>query len=191
MPRTAVFAYGSLVDPRSASLTLGRQVVPLPARLEGWQRRWSTFRDNLRVEKTFALADGTVPPFIVGLNLERRAGSRPSPNGALIEVTRSELERLDIRELRYERVDVTAMIDAEERFDRIEAYTAKREHFAPEPPPGGVVIAAYVRALEAAFEALGPGESAAFRESTEPPQVEVVEATLIGDRIPPGNPRDW
>jgi hypothetical protein len=190
--RIAVFAYGSLVDPRSAALTLGREVgPPIPARLEGWRRRWSTFRDNRRVEKTFALADGTIPPFIVGLNLEEGAGSPPGPNGALLEVTRSELERLDLRELRYDRVEVTQVIQADEDFDRIHAYRAKREHFSPEPPRGAVVIGAYVRAVEAAFEELGPGALESFRESTEAPGVAIAEASLLRDRIPPGNPRDW
>ena len=78
-PRLALFAYGSLVSPASAARTLGRPVeAPAPARLPGWRRRWSLARDNLRSEKTFARADGSAPPYFLGLNIEptARAGAR-------------------------------------------------------------------------------------------------------------------
>jgi hypothetical protein len=95
--RIAVFAYGSLVDPASAALTLGRPVPgSSPASLPGWRRRWSVVRDNLGCEKTFARAsDGTKPRWILGLNIEQvaREGNAAALNGALIEVSESELER--------------------------------------------------------------------------------------------------
>jgi hypothetical protein len=54
------------------------------------------------------------------------------------------------------------------------------------------VIASYVRFVEAAFDALGPGQRELYLETTEPPPVEVAEADLVTDRaIPPGNPREW
>src|SRR5690349_18217740 len=111
MTRLAVFAYGSLVDPRSASLTLGREVSsPLPARLVGWRRRWSVCRDNNNSEKTFAIQpDGEIPPWIIGLNIEPDPDD-VGPAGALLEVTEADLDRLDLREMRYERVDVTAAV---------------------------------------------------------------------------------
>src|SRR5687768_8358758 len=91
--RLAVFAYGSLVSLVSAERTLGRPVESAgPARLAGWWRGWSQARDNLRSEKTFARADGTTPSHCLGLNVEPRPG--PGPNGALIEVTEAELDRL-------------------------------------------------------------------------------------------------
>jgi cation transport regulator ChaC len=193
--RVAVFAYGSLVSPASAAHTLGRSVPrPLPANLAGWRRRWSTFRDNLAVEKTFARADGGgLPRYVLGLNLEpaQSDSDGEAPNGALLEVTEAELERLDLRELRYDRVDVTASVPADPGFERIVAYVAKREHFAPQPPPDCVVISSYMRALESAFRDLGPGELERFCATTGPPPVEVIEAVLVKDRIPPGNPRTW
>jgi hypothetical protein len=195
MTRTALFAYGSLVSPASAAHTLGRAFPPpIPASLTGWRRCWSTVRDNLAVEKAFARADGGgLPRYVLGLNLESApsGSSEEAPNGALLEVTETELERLDLRELRYERVDVTDAIPAGHGFELIVAYVAKPEHFAPEPPPGCVVIASYVRALKSAFRELGPGELERFQDTTGPPPVEVVEAVLVKDRIPPGNPRTW
>lgn len=198
MTRIAVFAYGSLVDPRSASLTLEREVSsPLPARLVGWRRRWSVCRDNRCAEKTFAIHPGDeVPPWIIGLNIEPDPED-VGPAGALLEVTETELERLDLREMRYERADVTAAVrplegdpKAGHPFDTVIGFTARSEHHAPKPPPGAVIIAAYLRTVEAAFAAREM--LYAFRGTTEEPPVPVVEATLVaGDEIPAGNPREW
>ena len=190
--RLAVFAYGSLASLASAERTLGRPVESAgPARLAGWRRSWSQARDNLRSEKTFARADGTTPSHCLGLNIERRTG--PGPNGALIEVTEEELDRLAVREIRYDRVEVTAAIAPGEplAFDRVVTFTAKRENHAETPPAGAVILASYARAVEAAFDALGPGQLELFRQTTDPPPVEVVEGVLVRDRIPAGNPREW
>jgi hypothetical protein len=189
VPRLALFAYGSLVGSDSAAATLGGAVPPpVPARLKGWRRRWSQVRDNRAVEKTFARRDdGSVPRHVLGLTIEPTEDEDEAPNGGLLEVREEELLRLDVRELRYDRIEVPALAG----FDRVFTYRAKRAHRAPQPPPGTVVIAAYLERVEAAFAALGDGELRLFRETTGPPPVEVVEAVLVRDRIPPGNPRDW
>jgi hypothetical protein len=164
-----------------------------PARLAGWARSWSQARDNLSSEKTFARADGATPPYCLGLNVERRAG--PGPNGALLEVTEEELDRLAAREMRYDPVDVTAEIavaaGSPPAFERVVTFTAKPANYANTPPEGAVILASYARAVEAAFEALGSGQLELFRETTGPPPVEVVEGVLVRDEIPAGNPREW
>lgn len=193
MTRIAVFAYGSLVNPRSAAQTLGRAVDAVPARLGGWRRRWSQAHDNLAAEKTFAIEPGgALPPWILGLNIEPDPSSRPGagPNGALLEVSEAGLAALDLRELRYDRVEVTVP-SAAGRFDAIFAYTAKPAHFVPRPPVGAAIVAAYVRAVESAFESMGGAELEIFRATTGAPPVDPVEAVLVRDRIPPGNPREW
>src|SRR5918996_2568951 len=184
-PRLGLFAYGSLVGPESASRTLGRSVrPPVPARLPGWRRRWSQFRDNLAVEKTFARRDdGTLPHFVLGLNIEPSEVDDEAPNGGLLEVDEAELRRLDVREMRYNRIEVPALAG----FDRVFTYRAKRAHLAPEPPPGAVVIGAYADQVEAAFAALGDEQLRLYHETTGPPPVEVIDAALVRDRIPPGN----
>jgi cation transport regulator ChaC len=191
----AVFAYGSLVNPESFARTLGREPVePLAARLSGWRRRWSLLRDNLASEKTFARhPSGELPRWVVGLNLERdeEAGEELAPNGALIEISEAELERLDVRELRYNRVDVTGLVREGEEFDRIVTYTARPKHFSAQPPDGAVAMAPYMRAIEAAFKALGDGQWELFLNTTGPPPVETIEPLLVRDEIPPGNPREW
>ena len=190
--RIAVFGYGSLVSRASVAVTLGRDFEPelIPATLTGWRRRWSLYRDNSTAEKSFAPLEGEQFQNCLGLNVERDPGSDEPPNGALIELTDAELDRLDVREIRYDRADVTSDVDAG-GFDRVVTYVAKAGHLALEPPPRSVIIATYLAAVEAAFEELGPGELEAFRRTTGPPPVPVVEARLVRDEIPPGNPRTW
>lgn len=192
MTPIAVFGYASLVDPRSAGATLGRPVQGAPARLPGWRRRWSLYRNNLREEKTFAIEPGgEVPPFVLGLNLEPVPDSNPGVNGVLIEVSEAELERLDLREIRYDRRDVTELIGTEHGFETIVTYVAKQSHYCPEPPEGAVILRGYASAVRAGFAGLGKGELEAFLETTDPHPVRVVDGVLIRDDIPPGNPRGW
>lgn len=191
--RIAVFGYGSLVSRASVGATLGRPApAPVPARLEGWRRRWSLVRDNRTAEKGFEpLAAGRFD-HCLGLNVEPdpTGAGRGAPNGALIELTEAELDRLDLREIRYRRVDVTTAF-APAGFDKVVTYTARAEHFAATPPERSVVIATYLTAVEAAFAELGDGELATFRTTTDEPPAPVVEARLVRDEIPPGNPRAW
>jgi hypothetical protein len=195
MARLAVFAYASLVAVESTAQALGRPVPPPPpARLRGWRRRWSQARDNHRSEKTFALADGSLPPYILGLNLERGEDGAGPVNGALIEVTEAELDRLDLREGRYDRVDVIGEVElpgGEDPPDLVVAYSAKPEHFAAEPPPGAVILSTYAAATELGFRMLGPGELDLFHATTGPYPVGLAEATLISGKVRPGNPRAW
>lgn len=191
-PRLGLFGYGSLVLHESASMTLGRAVSELrPARLHDWRRRFSQRRDNLTCEKTFEVAGGRRPEWILGLNIEEGEDEAGPVNGVVIELTEVELDRLDIREIRYDRVEVTGAIEGEDLPERIVTYTAKEFHFAPEPPEDAVILATYAAAVERGFEALGPGELEHYLASTGPDPVERVEAALVVDRIPEGNPRDW
>ena len=198
MTRIGVFAYGSLASPDSAGRTLGRELPsPRPASLPGWRRRWTIVRDNLHSEKKFAVEPGgRVPRWILGLNIEPygeagEAGDGQDPNGALFELSEAEVDRLDLREMRYDRVDVSDRVAGAEGFDLVVAYRAKQSHHAPSPPAGAVVLAPYMRAVEKAFAALGDGELEAYRRTTPAPPVEAVEVVLVEDQIPPGNPRGW
>jgi len=193
--RTALFAYGSLVSAESVATTLGRPPRPVRrATLRGWRRSFTLLRDNRRSEKTFArVDDGSIPDWILSLNLERGEGG-PPPNGALIEVDETELARLDLREIRYARCEVTSTVESpggSVPFARVVTYVARPECFAPGPPAGAVILRAYVEAVEAAFAILGPEELDAFRGSTPVPPVEVIEGELVRDEIPAGNPRAW
>jgi hypothetical protein len=205
-----VFGYGSLVSRESASLTLGRVAPPpVPARLAGWRRRWSVYRVNTAHEKVFERVDGEPFEHVVGLNIERapEAAEDEWPNGALIEVTEAELGRLDRREMRYDRIEVTDGVRLDERpasrakaafpvagatgLDRVYAFTAKPAHFASETPPNSIIIASYVRACEAAFNELEPDAWDQFLTTTGAMPAPVVDARLVADSIPEGNPRAW
>ena len=191
--RIAVFAYGSLVSPISAAATLGGEPpVPRPAELRGWRRGFSQARRNRACEKTFARRDtGEVPEWILGLAVD------PDPegwvNGALIELDEEQASRLDRRELRYERRDVTedVHLPSATKPGHVYTYVARAANRAPEPPGGAVILRAYAEATEAAFARLGPAELSRYRESTLIPPVEFVDGVLIRDEIPPGNPRTW
>ena len=195
MSRLAVFAYGSLVSRGSVRETLGAGVAdPVPARLAGWRRRWSLVRDNEHAEKGFEPLEGEPFDWCLGLNLEPApdADEPEWPNGALIEVGEAALDRLRLRELRYDPVDVTGQVrEAAGELERVLAFVAKPGNFRATPPPGSVVIASYLGAVEAAFGELGPGELRAFHATTGPPPAPVVEARLVRDEIPVGNPREW
>jgi cation transport regulator ChaC len=191
MTRLGLFGYGSLVLHESASMTLGRPARELrPARLHDWKRRFSQRRDNLTCEKTFACAGGWRPEWILGLNVERGEDAAGPVNGVVIELSEAELDRLDIREIRYDRVDVTDSVEGEGLPERTVTYTAKDFHFAPEPPEDSVILATYVAAVELGFTQLGDGELDHYLATTPYP-VERVEAELVIDRIPDGNPRAW
>jgi hypothetical protein len=200
--RLGVFGYGSLASPTSASLTLGRPIeLAGVARLVGWRRRWSLARDNLATEKTFAPAGGGEPfPHCIGLNIERdpRTPAEAAPNGALIRVSQAELERLDLREMRYDRVDVTDDIvlagggrAGDLGLRRVFAWTGKAQHRFTTAPEGAVVIRRYTEALDRAFAELGADQLELFHATTDVLPVAAVDAVLVRDRIPAGNPRDW
>src|SRR6476659_9010620 len=107
MSRLGLFGYGSLVLDESASITLGRPVGKVQrAQLHHWRRRFSQRRDNLTCEKTFECADGRRPEWILGLNVEQGEDDAGPVNGVVIELSEAELDRLDVREIRYDRVDV-------------------------------------------------------------------------------------
>lgn len=192
MSGLGVFAYGSLVAADSAAMTLGRPVpAPRPAELGGWRRRFTQARDNLRCEKTFALASGERPPWVLGLNVEPGEDDAGPVNGAVIALSDAELERLALRELRYDPVEVTGAVGGDELPARIVAFAAKAAHHSPEAPPGAVILSSYARAVERAFAALGAGQLERFRATTGPYPVPLAEATLVADAIAEGNPREW
>ena len=213
--RSAVFAYGSLVNTRGVAQMLGREIRGSePVRLEGWCRRWSLKRNNLEIEKTFARHDnGQKPAWILSLNVERVEGSlepasRAAPNGVLLPASAEDLERFDSREHRYDRVEVTEQIrpaegpgrdsaeesgrrDRLEAFDRVYTYSAKPENLAPRPPTDSIVLRSYYDAVQSAFAELGGAELANYVTTTEPPGVEIAAGVLVADAITAGNPRDW
>lgn len=101
-----VFGYGSLISPISASLTLGRVVNAadmLPAEIITYTRLWGCV-----IEVYLSNQERYIPINAAFLDIQEKSGS--SANGFLIGISQSELEKMDIRERQYERIDVTDMV---------------------------------------------------------------------------------
>lgn len=189
---THLFGYGSLVNRTSAEETLGRVVGEMrPATLHGWRRRWSLLRDNPHCEKTFELEDGTVPDWLLTLNVEATGNAADVVNGVLIEIGADDFEALDVREVRYRRVDVTDAIATPPPASLILTYTATHHHTALMTPARALILSTYLEAVEQGFTALGEDELEAFRRSTGAPPVPVVKGRLIRHRARGPSPVHW
>ena len=154
-----------------------------------------SFATTLRAEKGFEPIEGDPFDYCLGLNIERAPGAPADewPNGGLIEMTAAELDRLDLRELRYDRVDVTGDVRAGEAdaFEAVFTYTAKPENFAPIPrraPSCSRPICGPARPRSRSWARTSWSCSGAARTRCPVP---VVEARLVRDEIPEGNPRAW
>ena len=191
--KLGLFGYGSLVLPESAEMTLGRPVPEArPARLRGWKRRFSQGRDNLTCEKTFEIEGGHRPEWILGLNVEHGEDPAGPVNGVVIAVTEAELDRLDIREIRYDRVDVSGLVDGEALPERIVTYTAKDWPLPPRAARGR----SHPRHLRERRRgrASTPSAKASSSATWRPPGPTRSSASRplwSSTRFPDGNPRAW
>lgn len=189
-----LFGYGSLVNRESAEQTLGRPVGELvAATLRGWRRRWSLLRDNAYCEKTFAHADGSVPDWLLTLNVEPEARPDERVNGVLIAIDETDLPALDVREVRYRRVEVSGSIEASGLTSEqpVVTYTATAHHTAVTPPADALILDTYLAAVENGFRQLGAGELEEFHATTGEPPVPVTSCELVRSDAPPTSPATW
>ena len=174
---TWVFGYGSLVDRSSLGGTLGRDVVPgkgwHEATLRGWSRRWNYGVGHVRGWWHDGEAEREVTIVALGLGVD---GGRA--NGVVVQVDDAELARLDHRERRYDRVDVSTQIDAPgtvdgpvmtyvPRPDAIERYETARDRGA------AAIEQRYWDLVEGAFATLGAAQVDEYRSTTPAPDVPV------------------
>ncbi len=175
-----VFGYGSLVaDHPDGYVT----------ELRAHRRWWGVAMDN-RVDlpgyKWYRLAEsGERPPLFVAFLDLVAANASDGVGGVCHPVDASELARLDARERNYERIDVTAAV-AEAR-GRVWAYrgsAAGRERLATGRAAGSAVVSRdYLTTVEAGFARLGPAALRAFRASTDPldlPLLDLERVELAG-----------
>ena len=54
-----------------------------------------------------------------------------------------------------------------------------------------MILRTYAEAVESAFARLGPGQRLEYLRTTDSQPVDLVDAHLVSDRIPEGNPRAW
>jgi len=103
-----VFGYGSLVSPVSFGHTLRRELTPgvdfFEAELAGFGRRWNYGTDTVF---TAVGPDGIERDDWVFVALGLVRAEHETTNGVIGWVDDGELEALDRRERRYDRVDVT------------------------------------------------------------------------------------
>lgn len=97
------------MDPDSTQVTLGRLPTLYPAQLSGYRPAWNVaaqIREGNNLGRVALYADGSqYDGLIVPIGLE--SGAEHETIGMLFEVTVTELTLLDMRELNYDRVDVT------------------------------------------------------------------------------------
>ena len=150
------------------------------ADLPGFARRWGVAMDNRRNlpgYKYYTAPDGSRPQvFVSFLDVARVAGTAVV-NGLCLPVDAGRLTRLDQRERNYARLDVSHRIDAGGA--RVWIYVgtpAARRRLRDARRDGRAVIdATYLRAVVAAFAALGADELARCRSSLAPGDLPVVE----------------
>lgn len=162
--RIFIFGYGSLINPRSIPVTLGRKVETdelIVSTLRGWERRWRCFAEVVFLRhgrRTLAF-------------LDVRKAKDTSCVGVSIEVTRQELEAMDDRELFYRRVDVSAGVWPPLP-GRVFTYSCQGSRMT-EPTVAAVSIW-YTQIIEAGLRYWGRGFTALFEASTVPHQLELI-----------------
>ena len=173
-----IFGYGSLVSPVSFGVTIGRALTVGDtfhyAVLTGYGRRW-----NYGVGHATGDLDG-VTYSIVALGLV--AAPDETANGAIGWVTGEELERLDRREVDYDRVDVTELSAAAAPIDApVETYVPKPHAVARyerfRDAGTGAIEQRYWDLVAGAFAGFGVGERRRYLATTPAPDVPVLELT--------------
>jgi cation transport regulator ChaC len=102
-----IFGYGSLINPESIALTLGRKINHKelrPVEIIDYCRSWNMvipviITDEIQKDKTVNS---------VFLDLQKLSGI--TANGVIFKVEASDLENMDIREKQYNRIEVTSHI---------------------------------------------------------------------------------
>jgi hypothetical protein len=173
-----VFGYASLL------IDMRREDEEL-CRLRGYRRSWNVATDNsLTLGRYKVYLDpltGEQPPvFVTFVNLVADRGSVVA--GVLFAVTPAELAELDLRERNYTRRDVSAdLVEGVE--GRVWCYfgTPQAEARYRDGAASGraVVSRAYYERVREGFAACGEDALAAFRASTDEPQVPVVELERV------------
>lgn len=191
---TYVFGYGSLISPASASQSLGRELSSndlICSRLKGYVREWSAFRD---IRGIVPQLNSSGIDYIASLNVRKQ--SNGTVNGALFEVSATEIEHLNARESNYLRIDVSDSVFEAPTNSTVYTYASY-----PIPSPEianskAITRRDYLDLVESAFDLMGPGQLDEFRLTTAPPpqvaQVEPDGKVLkpYPDKLPtPSDPR--
>ncbi|WP_147917014.1 gamma-glutamylcyclotransferase [Ruania zhangjianzhongii] len=183
-PSTAVFGYGSLLEPRSLHRTLPEIDLQecIPATAGGLVRCFDVAfpNDGSQADKAYYAADGHRPPRILLCNLRPDTGRRA--NGVCIPVGPRELAALRDRERRYTPTDITELVVAyaghRAPAGRVLAFLGRTEFTRAEDAARGVLSAAYrdtILAGAAYWDQRVPGFAADFHAGTHLPAPDRVQ----------------
>lgn len=169
-----VFGYGSLVELIEPLVEDGHVFPPMPGRLCGFRRFWGAAMNNWEAgdaEKHFVDPGSGLKPRIkvAYLDIEEQAGS--TVNGLAIPANEGRLADLDLREVNYSRIDVSAAFRPRipHRVFTYVGTDAARERSRHQTPDAGVHVSRqYVERIRQAFAALGPDALAEYERTTEP-----------------------
>ncbi len=159
-----VVAYGSLLDPASASRAIGRPVSRddlIPVEVHGFRRVW-----NLGEEVT--LRESGARCMAAFLNVVPEEGSRV--RAAMLAVTPAELDRLRRRERHYDVLEVTDATrltggSPVHSGGRVLLFRGMPEHLVDPADPEVRVLTRYAARVENAAQALAPAMATEIRES--------------------------
>ena len=158
--RLRIFGYGSLVNPRSIRNTLGRELREeelAVAILRDHVRKW-----NLVEWVLIEQVNQGKPSPAVFLDLVPQQGTRV--NGILVPISAKGLSKMDQREKKYDRIDVSALIDPPITDGPVFSYVGKHEYCIP--PPGSCVLIKYEQLVEEGIAYWGEGFARQFRQTT-------------------------
>lgn len=187
-----IFGFGSLVDPDEFVRYVGYQpameVEWAPARLNGHGRAWNVGMNNMIArpdDKFYVTADNRRYDGIV-VTLGVVANRDCAVNGVVFRVERRALQRLDRRERRYDRVDVSGSIATSAQLrpgSTVYTYIPTSEALAVGlegiKSGTGAVSRSYYDRVERAFAQLGEGQLAQYRATTPEPTVAITELQVI------------
>ena len=180
---TWIFAYGSLVSPRSLASTIGRELDPATemriAHVSGYGRRWNYGSMNMRGDwrhDDVEVREGVV----ISLGLE--AAPTEVCNGVIVHITSDELAALDWRERDYERTDVSDLTAIDGRIDGpVHAYvprpSAVERYEAARDAGRAAIRQTYWHLVREAFGTLGDHHLIRY-DATPAPDVPVVDIDL-------------
>lgn len=158
-----VFGYASLVAEPGAAVHV--------ARLPGYRRVWGVATDNARALPGYKMylrsCDGSRPAvFVAFVDIDRDPSG--TVNGLIRQVAAEELERLDMRERNYDRIDVSGEIEGfEGRVWTYRGSAAGRDRLRRGRSEGRAVVSRdYLEKVRRGFAALGPEHESAFAASS-------------------------
>ncbi|MEM9217400.1 MAG: gamma-glutamylcyclotransferase family protein [Cyanobacteria bacterium P01_F01_bin.150] len=180
-----IFGYGSLVNVEHLQAYLGRTLVAnqdfMLCRLQDYCRCWTAAMDNrinlpgykFYVEKH----SGNRPQGVVTF-LNIRPCSGKTITGIVFDVSEQELQRLDLRERNYRKVDVSDMIDSPTSRS-IYAYVGRKEsdqrYQQGLEQKSAIISRDYYDLVYGAYKALGAEALADYMDTTDPPQIPIVD----------------